>query len=162
MFHILDQSEILTELHESCRSRRSRISSVYEWSDGFGKVKLELYWKNTKIEAGTLLQVEERGNEVLDEYGRSAVVTWKILEIRSRGEGDDYYDPEAGKTYSMQKVMKRRRLRKKNLAGELLSVPACSDYLVLREYHNRKDAGMRCFSVDMLGLLWDVRVLGGS
>ena len=119
---------------------------------------MEIYWKNRKIEAGTLLQVEERGSEVLDEDGRPVVVTWRILEIRSRGEGDDYYEPKSGKTYSMQKVMKRRRLRKKKLAGQLVAIPACSDYLVLREYRGGEDAGLRCFSVDMLGLLWDVKV----
>ncbi|MFP4492092.1 MAG: hypothetical protein ACLFNZ_11495 [Spirochaetaceae bacterium] len=120
---------------------------------------MELYWQNTPVKPGTFMQVEERDREVLNSRGKKALVTWEILEIKSRAEGDDYYDPAEKKTYPLQKLLKRTRLQRKKDSGALIHIPACTEYLVVREYHDNTQDGIRCVSVDMLGLLWDVKVL---
>ncbi len=118
-----------------------------------------LYWKNKEISPGTLLRIEERDNDVRRADGSRAEVTWRILDIRSRGQGEDYLEPAAGTCHSVEKLMKRRKLQRKMEAGELVQIPASSDYLVVREYHDDRFAGFRCYSVDMLGLLRDVEVI---
>ena len=84
---------------------------------------------------------------------------WRSPSIPSRRKAEDYYEPGAGKCHSVEELMRRKKLQRKMEAGELVQIPASSDYLVLREYHDDRFAGFRCYSVDMLGLLRDVEVI---
>ncbi len=120
---------------------------------------MELYWKDMRLVPGTLLRIEERGNDIFDETGVPVEIRWRILEIRARGEGEDYLDPYTGKSFSLRKVLKRRKLQRKREQGELVDVPASSDYLLLRVYHNGASVGYRCFSIDMLGILYRVEIV---
>jgi hypothetical protein len=120
---------------------------------------MELYWKNRRIAAGTLLEVREQGNELLDTEGRLIRRIWEIIEIRARTEDEAYYDPKKKRTYSMRQVMGKRRLRRMQEAGEFVQIPASSEYLVIKEYHTDFFSGFRCFSVDMLGLLSEVKFI---
>jgi hypothetical protein len=120
---------------------------------------MELYWKGLRIGPGSRLRVEERGGAAGSGGGRNPVVTWHVLDIRSRGEGEDYYDPERGTAYSMRALLRSRKLQRRRDAGQLADIPACTDYLVVREYRDGELSGLRCFSLDMLGSLWDVRPL---
>ena len=120
---------------------------------------MELYWKDTRIEPGMRLRVVEHGNDVIRSDGRRAKVTWDILDIRSREEGEHYYEVSTGKRYTLKKVMRSGKLRKKSQSGDLINIPASSDYLVVRESHDGEQAEYRCFSVDMLGLLRYVEIL---
>ena len=120
---------------------------------------MELYWKDTPIRPGVKLRVVEQGNEIINADGRMAKVTWEILDIRSREEGEHYYEVSTGKRYTMRKVMRSGKLQKRAQSGNLVNIPASSDYLVVKESHDDVTAGYRCFSVDMLGLLRYVEIL---
>ncbi len=120
---------------------------------------MELYWKNKRIAAGTMIEVRERGNELTDSEGRLIRRIWEILEIRVREEDEAYYEPLKRKTYTMRQVMGKRRLRGRQEAGKLVQIPASSEYLVVKEHQNDRFVGFRCFSLDMLGLLTEVRFI---
>jgi hypothetical protein len=118
-----------------------------------------LYWKDIEITPGMTLEVVEENYEVFTEDGRRARITWRILALRERAGNDAFYDTETGKTFSLRKVMKNRRLLRKKDEGILVQIPACTDYLVVEEFHDDKPAFKRCYSVDMLGLIRDMRIL---
>ena len=120
---------------------------------------MKLYWKDTEIGPGSLLRVVEHDYEVVNNFGKRAEVTWRITEIRTRGPGDDYYEPNTGKTFSLKKVMKNRRLHYKQQSGGLVQIPPCTNYLVIKEFHDGEPALWRCYNVDMLGLIRKVEVL---
>ena len=116
---------------------------------------MDLYWKNIHIPFGASLQVVEAGG---DGFPR----IWKILEIREKEEGEEYYDPHVKKGYSLRKVMKSRRLSNKSRDGELVHIPPCTYFLVIKEKlrnSGAESAVIRCFNVDFLSTLLDVRVL---
>jgi len=117
-----------------------------------------LFWNDIEIVPGMLLEVDEFNYEVLDDEGRRAQVVWKILALETKGRDEAYYQPSTGRKFSMQKVMKSRKLLKKLDLGELIQIPACTDFLVLQEYHNSKPVLMRCYSLDMLGNIRDIRI----
>jgi hypothetical protein len=126
---------------------------------------MKLYWKDTEIPAGARLQVIESGGDGLPKI-------WKILEIREKKNADEYYDPSSGKSHPLTKVMNNRRLFRKSRAGELVQVPPCTCYLVIEEMAaagtaetaagEAAGAGTpvkKCFNVDFLTTLWDVKIL---
>ncbi|MFP4564220.1 MAG: hypothetical protein ACLFRY_13030 [Spirochaetia bacterium] len=118
-----------------------------------------LYWKDIEITPGMILEVEEENYEVFTEDGRRARIAWKILALRERTGNDAYYDTDTGRTYALRKVMKSRGLLRKRDTGSLVQIPACTDYLVVEEFHDGKPAFTRCYSVDMLGLIRDMRIV---
>lgn len=126
---------------------------------------MKLYWKDIEIPIGAKLQVIESGGDGLPKF-------WKILEIRERENADEYYDPSSGKSHPLTKVMKNKRLFRKSRAGELVQVPPCTCYLVIEETAaagtaetaagETAGAGKsvkKCFNVDFLTTLWDVKIL---
>ena len=113
---------------------------------------MDLYWKDKQIPLGAALQIIESGG---DGYPR----IWKILEIREKKSSDEYYDPESGKSFPLKKVMKSKRLYRKSREGDLLHIPPCTYYLVLEEADPSGAVKKRCFNVDFLSTLQDVRIL---
>jgi hypothetical protein len=115
---------------------------------------MDLYWKDTRVPIGASLQVVEAGGDGLPRR-------WKILEIREKNNSGEYYDPLSKKTFPLRKVMKNRRLFAKSKAGELLHIPPCTCFLVIEEssVSGGKPAKKRCFNVDFLSTLVDVKIL---
>ncbi len=115
---------------------------------------MDLYWKNIRIPAGASLQVVEAGGDGVPRL-------WKVLEIREKKNGEDYYDPKAGKSHPLKKVLKSRRLFQKKEDGNLLHIPPCSYFLVIEEssVSGGEPARKRCFNVDFLSTLLDVKIL---
>lgn len=118
-----------------------------------------LYWKDIEITPGMTLEVEEENYEVFTDDGRRARIAWTILALRARAGNDAFYDTDTGRTYTLRKIMKSRRLLRKKDEGTLVQIPACTDYLVVEELHDGKPAFKRCCSVDMLGLIRNMRIL---
>ncbi len=121
-----------------------------------------LFWQDVPIRPGTIMRVDIRDYDVRDDEGRRMTVTWEILDLRERDSTDEYFEPSTGKTYPMQRVMKNRRLGRKYREGAIIQIPSCAHYLVIREFHDGEEALLRCFSVDMLGLIRDAEVIVGG
>jgi hypothetical protein len=121
---------------------------------------MKLYWKDIELSPGTVVRVEEQNNEVYNEQGKRAIVTWEILDIRHREANQEYLEPSSGKSFPLQKVMKHRRLYKRMQEGRIIHIPPCTEYLLVREYHDGEEARLRCYSVDMLGLVTKAEVVG--
>lgn len=114
---------------------------------------MKLYWKDTEIPIGARLQVVESGGNGLPKF-------WKILEIREKKNADEFYDPSSGKSHPLTKVMKNKRLFRKSREGELLQVPPCTYFLVIEETAGGGASVKKCFNVDFLSTLWDVKIVG--
>jgi len=124
---------------------------------------MKLYWKD--IELGNNTVIYHQGE-------KGEPVQWRVLEIKERPPGTDYYDPDTGKEYPLKKVLKSRRLSKKQEEGRLLQVPPGIYYLVVEErigksnYCNENGPGqaeekhsrLRCFNVDFLETLKGVQI----
>ena len=106
-----------------------------------------------------LLEVDEFNYEVRNDSGRRAKVVWEIIALDSKQRDEAYYEPDTGKKFQMKKVMKSRKLAAKLQAGTLIQIPACTDFLVVREYHDGTAALMRCYSLDMLANIRDFRIV---
>jgi hypothetical protein len=115
---------------------------------------MDLYWKDTRIPAEASLRVVEAGGDGVPRL-------WKVLEIREKNNSDEYYDPLSKRTFPLRKVMKNRRLSAKSEAGDLLHIPPCSYFLVIEEssVSGGEPAKKRCFNVDFLSTLLDVKIL---
>ena len=120
---------------------------------------MALYWQDTEIKSGMLLEIDEFNYQVLNERGRRARVVWKVLALESKQRDEAYYETATGKKFSMRKVMKNRRLTAKLQEGRLIQIPACTDFLVVQEFHDGSAACMRCYSLDMLGNIRDFRIV---
>lgn len=120
---------------------------------------MSLFWNDTEILPGMLLEVEEFNSELSLLDDTAVQVRWKILELKSKGKNEAFYEPGTGKSYSIRKVMKSRSLLRRQAAGKILQIPACTDYLVVQEYHDGKIAGMRCYSLDMLDQIRRVKIV---
>lgn len=120
---------------------------------------MELYWNETLLKPGMLIQVDERNYQVLNAEGRRAQVVWEILGLDTKTGDAAYYDPDSKKSYSMRKVMKSRRLQVRLEQGSIIQIPACTDFLVVQEYHDGAAACKRCYSVDMLANINDFRII---
>ncbi len=120
---------------------------------------MALYWQDTEIRPGMLLEIDEFNYEVRNESGRRARVVWEIIALDAKKRDEAYYEPATGKKFAMKKVMKSRKLAAKLQAGTLVQIPACTDFLVVREYHDGTAALMRCYSLDMLANIRDFRIV---
>jgi len=118
-----------------------------------------LFWNDIEIVPGMLLEVDEFNYEVLDDEGHRAQVVWKILALDTKGRDEAYYQPSTGRKFPMKKVMKSRKLLRQLDNGDLIQIPACTDFLVVQEYHNRKPVLKRCYSLDMLGNIRDIKMV---
>ncbi len=107
------------------------------------------------------LEVEEYNYEVRNAYGGRARILWKIEGLDSKHGDEAYYEPATGKKYSMKKVLRRRKHAEKLRSGELIQLPACSDFLVVQEYHDGNPAYKRCYSLDMLANIRSIRIVEG-
>ena len=121
-----------------------------------------LYWNGIEITAGMVLEVEEYNYEVRNSSGGRARVLWKVLGLDSKQGAEAYYEPATGKKYSMKKVLRRRALAEKLRSGEVVQLPACSDFLVVEEFHDGKPAFKRCYSLDMLANIRSIRIVEGQ
>lgn len=133
-----------------------RIRGKPENSKASGMV---LYWQDVPIQPGTVMRVDMLDYDIRDDEGNRVTITWEILEIRERDSTDELLEPLTGKTYSMRRVMKNRRLGRKYHEGTVIQIPPSTHYLVVREFHDGEEALLRCFSVDMLGLIRDAEVI---
>lgn len=120
---------------------------------------MELYWNDTLLRPGMLIQVDERSYRVMNAEGRRAQVVWEILGLDTKTGEAAYYDPDTKRSYSMRRVMRSRRLQARLEQGSIIQIPACTDFLVVREYHDGAAACTRCYSVDMLANINDFRII---
>jgi len=120
---------------------------------------MALYWQDTEITPGMLLEVEELNYEVRNSSGGRARVVWKICALEQKKGDEAYYEPASGKKYSIKKVMKRSALSAKLESGALIQIPASTDFLVVQEYHDGVPAFKRCYSLDMLATIRSIRVV---
>jgi hypothetical protein len=120
---------------------------------------MELYWNDTLLRPGMLIMVDERSYQVSTADGRRALVVWEILCLDTKTGEAAYYDPDTKRSYSMRRVMKSRSLLAKLEQGSIIQIPACKDFLVVREYHDGVQACKRCYSVDMLANINDFRII---
>lgn len=121
---------------------------------------MKLYWKDREVGKNT----------VICHWGdRGELIRWKVLEIRERSSQVEYYDPERGKEYPLKKVLKSRRLSRKQEEGRLLQVPPGIYYLVVEELGGNPESfnetevipgkgNLRCFNVDFLETLRGARI----
>jgi len=121
---------------------------------------MDLYWKDIEIRPGMFIEVKENDYLIINAEGRYAQVVWEILKLDSRKNNDAYYDTDSGKSYSMMKVMKNRRLQAKLDRGSIIQIPACTDFLLVQEYHDGTPACKRCYSLDMLANINEFRIIG--
>jgi len=118
-----------------------------------------LYWKDIEILPGMLLDVELYHHDVTDSAGNPVAIRWKILSFGTRKEGEAYYDYATGKKYTLQRVLKSRRLQVKLNRSEILQLPTGSEFMVVQEYHGDEDVFKRCYSLDMLGIVRNIRLV---
>lgn len=105
------------------------------------------------------LAVDLLHHEVVNETGVQVDISWKILSFGSRSEDDAYLDWNTGRKHSMKKVIKNRRLRQKLNRLELLQLPAGSEYMLVQEFHDGKEVFKRCYNLDMLQSVRNIRVI---
>lgn len=117
---------------------------------------MTLYWKDVELTPGMVIRVEEQQYDVFNDNGKRAVVTWEILAVRKKDPSEDFLEPATGKTFPLKKLMNNKRLYRKMEKGSIVQIPPSKDYLVVEEYHDGKEAMIRCVSVDMLGLITKV------
>jgi hypothetical protein len=120
---------------------------------------MSLYWKDLEIVPGMLLAVEPYQIEIYNTAGRPAAIRWKILSFDSRKSDEAYLEYSTGKKYPLKRVIKKRKLQAKLSRAELLQIPACSDFMVVQEYHDGKEVYKRCYNLDMLGTVRNIRVV---
>ncbi len=118
-----------------------------------------LYWKDLEILPGMLLEVELVRPDAFDEEGRPLRLTWQILDFGIRLPDDAYLLYKTGKKFPLKKVVKSRRLQSLIEKGQLLQLPAGTDYMVVEEGHNGTSAGKKCCNLDMLAAVRSIRVL---
>jgi hypothetical protein len=119
---------------------------------------MELFWKDIKIKPGMTLEVEEFNDAASNEPGKPVRVRWKIIDIKPNPHQHAYYEVGTGKTYTLESVMKKRKLFKKHSSGELIQIPPSSDFLVVQRYHDGDAAGKHCYSVDLLSHIRNVKI----
>lgn len=120
---------------------------------------MSLYWKDIEIVPGMLIEVDPYHHEVFNTAGLPAGIWWKILSFESRNSDEAYIDLASGKKYPLKKVIKNRRLQAKLNREELLQMPAGSDFMIVEEYHDGKVVYKRCYNLDMLATVRNIRVV---
>ncbi|HDQ14981.1 MAG TPA: hypothetical protein ENN41_09245 [Sediminispirochaeta sp.] len=119
-----------------------------------------LYVHGVELHPGMRLQIDERGDELRPgRYESRDPVVWELVALRSRKADEAYYEVASGRTYSLAQVMRRAKLQRKEASGDLVQLPAGSDYLVVREYQSGRLLGHRCYSVDMLAQIREIKIL---
>lgn len=118
-----------------------------------------LFWKDLEIIPGMLLEVDLLHHEVFNSDGARVSTRWKILSFDSRTSEETYLDYSSGKKYPMKKVIKNRKLRAKLQRAELLQLPSGSNFMVVQVLHNGIEVFKRCYNLDMLGIVRNLRVL---
>ncbi len=106
-----------------------------------------------------LLDVDLYHHEVYDDAGRPASLRWMILSFGSKTGDDAYLDYHTGKKYPLKKVIKNRRLQARLERGELLQLPAGIDFMVVQEFHNQKEVYKRCYNLDLLATVRNIRAV---
>lgn len=120
---------------------------------------MSLHFKNLEILPGMLLAIEMLRPEIFNDEGIPVSLKWKILSFNRRESNDAYIDYPKGKMYSLKKVVKSRRLQAMRAKGALLQIPPGTDFMVVQEYHDSEEADKRCFSLDMLGTVANIRII---
>ena len=118
-----------------------------------------LYWKDIEILPGMLLDVELFHQDAADSAGKPVSIRWEILAFDTRKEGDAYYEHATGKKYSLERVLKSRRLQAKLNRSELLQLPAGTDFMVVQEYHDGEAVYKRCYNLDTLANVRNIRIV---
>ena len=98
-------------------------------------------------------------HEAYNDEGQAVVMKCKILSFGSRKSDDAYIDYSSGKQYPLEKVLKKRKLQNKLKEGELLQMPAGSDFMVVQEYHDGNEIYKRCCNLDMLATVRNIRIV---
>jgi hypothetical protein len=108
-----------------------------------------------ELNSGTVLRVVEAG-------GNRPPKLWKVMEVRERGQDHHYYDPASKKSYTLSRVMKSKRLYKKNKQGMLLHIPPCEIFLVIDEMpaDGSEAPQKRCVNFMILETLESVEAAG--
>ncbi|MBI9106392.1 MAG: hypothetical protein JEZ04_06555 [Spirochaetales bacterium] len=119
---------------------------------------MSLYWKDLEIVPGMMLAVDQYQHEAFDSAGNPVAVMWKILSFGSRTSNEAYLDYSTGKKYPLEKVIKKKKLQAR-LNRDILQLPACSDFMVVQEYHDGKEVYKRCYNLDMLVTVRNIRVV---
>jgi len=118
-----------------------------------------LYWKELEIVCGMLLELDLYHHEVINSEGKFANIMWKVISFGSRKNDEAYLEYSNGKKYPIKKVIKNKRLQGKLNRKELLHIPACSDFMVVQEYHDGKEVLKRCYNLDMMGAIRNIRII---
>ncbi|HAK46161.1 MAG TPA: hypothetical protein DCO79_09635 [Spirochaeta sp.] len=118
-----------------------------------------LYWRDIEIVPGMLLEVDLLHHEAFSEDGTAVGIRWKILSFGSRKADEAYIDYASGKKYPISKVIKKRKLQARLERGELLQLPAGSEFMVVQEYHDGEAVCKRCYNLDMLQTVRNIRVI---
>ena len=118
-----------------------------------------LYWKDIEIIPGMLLDMDFLHHEAFNEDGHAMPVRWRIFSFGVRGGNEAYIDFASGKKYPMEKVVKKRRLQKKLERAEILQLPSGSDFMIVEEFHGGESMGKRCYNLDMLQSVRNIRVV---
>lgn len=121
-----------------------------------------LYWKDLEILPGMLLDVELYHHDVTDSSGNPASIRWEILAFDKRKEGDSYFEYATGKKYTLKRVLRSGRLQGKLKRAELLQLAAGSDFMVVREFHNGEAVFQRCYNLDTLANVRNIRPVIGD
>ncbi len=121
---------------------------------------MSLYWRDIEIVPGMMLDVDFLHHEVFNKKGELVRIMWKILFFDSRTGDDAYIDFSSGRKYPMEKVVRKKSLQKKLGREELLQLPSGTDFMVVQEYHDGEAAFKRCYNLDMLHDIRNIRVAG--
>lgn len=108
---------------------------------------------------GMVLEVDQFQQEAFDNSGKPVVIWWKILSFGSRNSDEAYLDYSTGKKYTLKKVIKNKKLQARLNRADLLQLPACRDFMVVQEYHDGKEVYKRCYNLDMLASVRNIRVV---
>ena len=120
---------------------------------------MSLYWKDIEIVPGMLLEVDQLHQEVFNSEGRAVNIRWKILSFGIRTRDEAYLNHSSGKKYPLKKVIKSKRLQAKLAREELLQLPACTDFMLVQEFHDGESAYKRCYNLDMLATVRNIKVV---
>ena len=138
---------------------KNRLGAVIFCRQLLYNLTMGLYWKDIEIVPGMLLEMDMLHNEVFNSDGEALPIRWRILSFDSRKSDDAYIDYNTGRKYPMAKVIKKRRLQALLERNILLQLPAGSDFMIVEEFHGGETAGLRCYNLDMLQTVRNIRVV---
>ena len=121
-------------------------------------ILMSLYWKNIEIVPGMMLDVDLLHHEVFNDNGSPVRIRWKILSFGSRTGDDAYIEYSSGRKYPVKMVVKKKKLQRKLEREELLQLPSGSDFMIVQEYHDGEAVYKRCYNLDLLQAVREIRV----